>query len=318
MPPGADPGGPTPPADCVGRTPSQRPLGRSVSPHASCDGRGTVVSQISLSTRGRTGAPRGTHSTPNRLAGEFRRGMPNESERNTMYTVCLTLAPTTSASLRPSMTGPRATPYPSGPAILASLLVSLLGWGCCHYGVVNFSADQQYVCPNQTTTLRWEVKGPARLRADRGPGDWDEGFVPSKGERSFSTTRDTTFTVTATKQNPAEGNFKNQPVAVFSTGYRGDSATCSETGVCTATFMPTSAGPHVSKLSMPVAVGRGQSKAVDLCVTHAGLPKTCIAAGASAAVDVPFEGPWTLETTVAPGTPPPQLRIQMDFNCPSR
>jgi hypothetical protein len=203
-------------------------------------------------------------------------------------------------------------------AASASLLVTLLGSGCCHYRVVNFSVDQQYVCPSQTTTVRWEVKGPARLRADRGPGDWDEGIVPSKGERSFATTKETLFTVTATKQNPAEGNFKSQPVGVFASGYKGDSATCSAEGLCTATFTPTSAGPRVSKLSLPLAVGGGHSKAVDLCVTHAGLPRTCIPAGQAISVDVPFEGPWTLETTASPATPPPQLRIQMDFNCSTR
>jgi hypothetical protein len=205
--------------------------------------------------------------------------------------------------------------------VAAVVLLASVGWlglsSCTTYQVRTFVAEQPFVCPGQVTKVRWVVDGPARLRAERGPEDWDEEDVPSQGERSFTETVSTTFTITATKANPAKGAFKTQPVGIISAGYKGDAAICSASGKCTAVFTPVSVGPRVRRLSAPLAVAAGRQRPTNICVTHQGLPRTCIDPDKWVDVDTPFEGPWTLETeTDAAGEVPPQrLQIQFDFLC---
>jgi hypothetical protein len=202
-------------------------------------------------------------------------------------------------------------------AILLASLSSLGVPGCRTYQVRTFTADQPLICPGQVTTIRWTVDGPAHLRAERGPDDWDEEDVPSEGERSFAATVSTTFTITAKNANPAKGAFKIQPVGIVAAGYKGEAATCAPSGICTATFTPTAVGPRVRRLSAPLAVVSGRQQPTSLCVTHQGLPRTCIDADTGIDVDVAFEGPWTLETKSADpdAVPPQRLQVQFDFVC---
>jgi hypothetical protein len=197
------------------------------------------------------------------------------------------------------------------------LALSCLGLSSCStYQVNSFGSDKTLVCPGEATTLRWDVKGQAQLRADRGANDWDGQDVPSTGERSFSEIATTTFTITAKQQKPALGNFKKQIVDLATSGPRGNSVTC-VASVCTATLMPSSAGVRVRRLSMPMVVAGGRQEPISICVIHQPMPRTCIEAGKEAAVDVPFEGPWILEASVyATPAPPQKLTINFDFNCP--
>jgi len=201
-------------------------------------------------------------------------------------------------------------------AIVSSLVCLGLA-SCATYRVNAFAADKTLVCPGESTTIRWEVQGPARLRADRGANDWDEQDVPSTGERSFSEIAKTTFTITAKKQNPALGNHKNQIVDVATNSPKGNTVTCAA-GVCTATFTPSSAGVRVSRLATPMVALGGRDEPIKICVTHQAMPRTCIDAGSAIAVDVPFDGPWTMEAMVPSTQPPPQkLTINFDFKCPA-
>jgi len=124
-------------------------------------------------------------------------------------------------------------------------VLTCLGLSSCGtYQVKSFASDKGIICPGESATLRWEVQGQARLRAERGANDWDEQDVPSTGERSFSETATTTFTLRARQQNPALGNYKKQIVDVATSGPRGNAVTCTA-GVCTATFTPASGGVRV-------------------------------------------------------------------------
>jgi hypothetical protein len=52
------------------------------------------------------------------------------------------------------------------------------------YGVNAFAPDKLEICPGETTTLHWDVTGPARLKAQRSATDWDTQVVPSSGLRA--------------------------------------------------------------------------------------------------------------------------------------
>jgi hypothetical protein len=210
-------------------------------------------------------------------------------------------------------TRPRAAPRTS---LAALALVGLALTGCPKYQVNSFVPDKTSVCAGETTTLSWDVTGPASLEAVPPlPGWVVPTDVPSQGQRSFTERATTTFRVTATKQNPALGNAKNLTVSVVSNGPKGSAATCSG-GVCSATFSPKAGLAKVSRLSAPQVKVAGRDMPVAICVSHQGMPRTCVAADEDAAVSVPFDGPWTLEAQLPPPPTPPMLELTFDFTCP--
>jgi hypothetical protein len=198
---------------------------------------------------------------------------------------------------------------------VACLAVGLLG--CHHYQVNSFVPDKTSVCPGESTTLTWDVTGPASLEADPTLPGWHvDADVPSQGQRSFTELATTTFTLTALKQNDAKGNAKKQIVSVVSSGPKGRAGTCSG-GVCSVTFSPRAGLAKVSRLSAPLVKVAGRDMPVAICVSHQGIPRTCVAADKDAAVSVPFDGPWTLEAQLAPPATPPMLELTFDFTCPA-
>jgi hypothetical protein len=75
----------------------------------------------------------------------------------------------------------------------------------------------------------------------------------------------------------------------------------------------------VRTLAVPKIVRAGHLQVGRICVSHAGLPVTCLAADDRVAVAVSADGPWTLETDLPaddPNGPAPQLRLQLGFGCP--
>lgn len=187
--------------------------------------------------------------------------------------------------------------------------------------VVIFNVAPPFVCPGERATVQWEVRGRAWLRAERDAGDWDEGEVLSKGKLDLAPAVTTVFTVTALDANPAKGRSNaQQTVQVPSDAdrTRAASAHC-DAGPCTGTFTITSnrGAARVAKVGAPLMVRGGIAKPVSLTVTHGTWSMKVPATGEVAAY-VPADGPWTLSMTLPEGeptTPPPQLRVTLDFDC---
>jgi hypothetical protein len=206
--------------------------------------------------------------------------------------------------------------------VLGRLSLALLFSSCAH-GVQAFSVEPPLVCPGQTVVVRWQVQGRASLRAERGSNDWDQEDVPSQGQRSLALATPTTFTLRAVDANPAAGHasaIKQADVAQGPTEKAVASTCDAEAGKCRGTFeLAASQGLMVRSLAAPKIVRAGHVQGGRICVRHAGLPTTCLAADERVAVAVSAGGPWTLETdlpTDDPNGPAPQLRLQMGFGCP--
>ncbi len=219
---------------------------------------------------------------------------------------------------------PGARNWGSAIARFAPLLA--LG-GCCHKGIVDFHVAPLLVCPGQSVSVTWEVNGRAWLGVNRGPNDWDQGLIPSKGERVVAIPATTQFSLIGLDANPAAGDSHGgYTVDVMASDSRGNSAVCdATTRKCVATITPdTGNGPlMVRRISAPTMTRSGADKSVPLCVTHDGLGDGfCVPA--NGARDVPGAGvsaggTWTLELSLAPDvplTPPPKLRVLLDFGCP--
>lgn len=199
--------------------------------------------------------------------------------------------------------------------VLAILLGALPA--CTQHKVTSFVPDKTSVCPGETATLRWTVNGLARLKVQSQTSGWSEdGIVLSYGERSFVERETTTFTLTATQENPALGNLANETIAVVTSGPKGNNSTCNA-GSCVATFTPKAGLARVSRLSAPTIKAGGHDLAANLCISHQGLPRRCLAPGEALAVDVPYDGQWTLEAALPPQPIAPILTITFDFNCPT-
>jgi hypothetical protein len=199
---------------------------------------------------------------------------------------------------------------------LMGLLLACGALSCTKYQVNYFVPDKTDLCPGEAATLAWDVNGPAHLKIVSGSSHLDQNVL-SKGTLEFSEAAFTSFTLTAIKQNPAEGNFKPLPIDVVSSGPRGQTGPCNA-GVCSATFTPKAGLARVARLSAPLVKVAGHDVATPICVTHANLPQpTCIAPGQTLTVDVPFDGAWILAATMPPPATPPTLAINFDFNCPA-
>jgi hypothetical protein len=193
---------------------------------------------------------------------------------------------------------------------------------CCPSKVSSFSVQPPMVCPGQSATVQWDVRGRASLRAERAPNDWDEGEVPSTGSRIVMPSGSTTFTVKALDANPADGaSFGTKPLQVPQGAEdRGNNASCdSATRKCTATFsLEDGSGLlKVQSLSAPTVIQGGVSKAAAITVTH-GAWHEVVPAGGTTPAGVAASGAWTLEIDLSPAdplAPPPQLRVRVDFGC---
>src|SRR5450432_1530235 len=210
-------------------------------------------------------------------------------------------------------------------AFLAGVIASALACACGpHPGVDSFAASPALTCPNGSVVLEWEVTGAASLRAVPPPASWSDGPVPSQGSRTVQVAQDTTFSVTALDANPASGNSTgSRPVKVTALNQeKGVSAACDEqTRVCRGTFTLSSGGASISRLASPSLKRDGALVAREVCVTPPGAAKICVAPNASVVVGTPADGLWTMETTLGTTeelTPPPQLRITVDFGCPAK
>jgi hypothetical protein len=219
----------------------------------------------------------------------------------------------------------RSGGVPWGDAVALFAPLFALG-GCCHKQVVAFNVTPRLVCPGQTVSVTWEANGRAWLGINRGPNDWDQGLVPSKGERLVAVPTTTQFSFIGLDVDPAVGNSRGSyTVNVLAKDPRGNTAVCdATTRKCTATFTPdTGDGPlMVRRISAPTMMRRGTDTSVQLCVTHNGLAGAfCVPANGS--LDVPGAGvsaggTWTLEMNLATDealTPPPRLTVLLDFGC---
>lgn len=205
----------------------------------------------------------------------------------------------------------------------AGLILAGAGLGACGPAkpAVKLAVQPLLVCPGGLTSVQWDVQGRARLRAARGAADWDQGEVPSHGRRDLAPAVTTTVTVTALDANRAKGDWQaTQTVQVPSESdrQRAALAPCAA-GVCAGAFtIDTPAGGlNVAKVSAPTATRAGTTTPVTLTVTHGGWSAIVPANGQTAA-HVPAAGAWTLSMALpaeVAATPPPQLRVVLDFDC---
>jgi len=203
----------------------------------------------------------------------------------------------------------------SAKVVIVGLLHSA---GCARPQVLRLVVPPM-ACPDQELVVSWEVKGRAALRAARGEKDWDEGEVPSRGQRTLAISQTTTFTLKALDARPEEKNAyrtaRTQVPQLYEN--RAAPASCDEAGKCLGSFvLPETDGMRVVKLSDPTLVVRGQAQPVTICISSPAAQRTCVEPGSSAPLDTPAAGTWTLEASLpAPSPTPPQLRIHLDLNC---
>lgn len=204
-----------------------------------------------------------------------------------------------------------------------TLLAGVLAQGCCKHPPPKFAATPALACPGQVAEVTWDVHGKATLRAERGPADWDEEDVPPSGRRRVAPAVTTTFKLTLHDVNPAEGpSFGAQQVVIpkLLDERRVVSHCDAATARCTGSFeLDATAGRlRARKLSSPLVIQGGRAQSLEVCVTHDGLPRTCVGPGQLTDVDVSANGVWTLEAALPTGgapTPPPALSIRLDLVC---
>ena len=97
----------------------------------------------------------------------------------------------------------------------ASAVLVTLGSGCPHPRVVAFAVDPPFVCPGGSAHVHWDVVGRASLRVQHGPNDWDDGLVPSTGDRLVAASSKTTVVLSALDADPnVEGGPKTKFIDV--------------------------------------------------------------------------------------------------------
>jgi hypothetical protein len=186
-----------------------------------------------------------------------------------------------------------------------------------------FVARPALACPGEAVEVIWDVHGKATLRAERSPTDFDEEDVPPSGQRTVTPAVSTTYKLKLHDVNPADGpSFGDQPVVIPKLlDERRVVAKCdSATARCMGSFDPdaTAGRLHVRKLSLPRVILDGHAQAMEVCVMHDGLARTCVGPGQATDVDLPASGTWTLDAALpagTPATPPPALSIHLDFVC---
>ena len=209
---------------------------------------------------------------------------------------------------------------------MAALAVGLAalpsGVGCSH-NIRAFDVDPHAVCPGETVQVMWNVAGPARLRTERGPNDWDEGEVPPVGSRKVVPAGTTKLKLTALRANPGESGAEgNLDITVLPSGRKQTSATCDAAGHCRGEFTLRAPGGKLRarKLSSPQSRQSGALTPARICVSHGGLQApVCIAPDQSADVSVAADGAWILEADIpdaTPPAPPPDLMVDMQLGCP--
>jgi hypothetical protein len=205
-----------------------------------------------------------------------------------------------------------------------ALTCAVLFAACCsNPQILAFKVEPSLVCPGEGVHVRWEVRGRASLQATRGPKDWDEGEVPSDGERVVVPSTTTEFKLTALDANPARSmSYANQNVQVAQlSSERAVETTCDPaTRKCTGTFtLETGGGAlKVRELSAPMLVRSGHQLPAQVCVTHQGLARTCIQPQGNVTLHAVADGPWNIETDLGPGdpvAPPPRLQLSVAFEC---
>jgi len=207
---------------------------------------------------------------------------------------------------------------------LVSLGGLLAAAGCCTHEVVSFHALPAMVCAGQTATVDWSVTGRASLRATRGASDWDEGEVPSKGNRMVAVAQTTRFDITALDANRADGNWTGMKTVQVpkSTDDREVTTTCdATTRRCAGSFALDAATStlHVRRLSAGSLVQSGHAQPSLVCVSHDGQAPVCVPAGGAVDLDQPAPGTWQLTAELpagAPLEPTPKLAVHVDFGCP--
>ncbi|HET7502439.1 MAG TPA: hypothetical protein VFK02_15575 [Kofleriaceae bacterium] len=202
-------------------------------------------------------------------------------------------------------------------------LVVALAPGCHEHPPPVFTVEPAQVCPGQVVEVHWEVSGQATLRTERSATDWDEEAVPPSGRRRLAPAVTTTFTLGTPDANPAKGpSFGTRTVEVVrASGERRVLSRCdAATARCTGSFeIGGGAGAlQARRLSLPLAIQGGRSHAIELCVTHDGMPRTCVGPEQAVEVAAAATGSWTLEAVLPAGlsvTPPPALAVQLELGC---
>jgi hypothetical protein len=212
----------------------------------------------------------------------------------------------------------------------ASAVLVTLGSGCPHPRVVAFAVDPPFVCPGGSAHVHWDVVGRASLRVQHGPNDWDDGLVPSTGDRLVAASSKTTVVLSALDADPnVEGGPKTKfiDVARKDAPPRGASAHCdASTRKCTGSIEVNDGDDPVlvRSISGPTITTAGATSPARICLQHPGLPGGfCVPANGS--LDVPgpgiaATGTWTFETDLAAADPipaaNPTLEVTFSFGCP--
>ena len=195
--------------------------------------------------------------------------------------------------------------------------------GCGSAQVETFTVAPPAICAGQSVTLTWDVKGRASLKASPAPVGWSDGPVASTGSMTAAPTSTTTFAVIAVDANPANGNSSGSKVVQVAAGSSPRAAT-TQCDAAEKKFEGSfaldgySSAIKVARISAPTAVRAGVESPRRICVTHDGR-QLCLDPNQAVDFAAPAAGTWVLDADRSADescTPPLQLHVQIDFQCP--
>jgi hypothetical protein len=197
-------------------------------------------------------------------------------------------------------------------------LGAALGLACCARPQVIAFSVPPLTCPGGEVVVAWAVEGRASLRATRADDSWDEGEVPSRGQRRVVTREATRFLLTALDARPEEKSAYAMGTLDLPDGEREVPAECEGTH-CRGTFeIGPADGLRVLELSKPTLIVSGVERSTRVCATSPAGLRSCVDAEQSLRVDTPAPGQWVLEAESNESDPvPPRLHLHFAFSCPA-
>ncbi len=200
------------------------------------------------------------------------------------------------------------------------LLGVVLLSSCTSPKIVQFDADPNQICRDQTTTLSWSVTGDAVLEAE--PTIADAGPVDATGSLALAPQTTTRFTLRVTRGG--KEIHATQEVVVYDTAASLPLAVSTEPDDATGGLKAVGMAPeHDWDDTLRIArVANTSDRPV--IVTHGGrTAELAVGAVSDALADLPYGGTWTLTARLLPlevigdpeHAPAEVLRLQVTLTC---
>jgi len=210
--------------------------------------------------------------------------------------------------------------YLSNLIIISAFFLLLIS---CKPKVNSFSANPNYICQGETTTVIWDITGSALLYAS--PPLTSTGEVPSVGQRQFQLESTTKFIISALR-NKYRSEKREQDVVVFSNIEKKPIITPTEInpkGGLVA--IETDVWGDISDLMLIENISNKSDR--KLIVKHGGVTVEISENGSSNKMKgLMINGDWEMYADLKPGevigdpnnSPPDRLGIEVTLSCKRR